>query len=87
MALKTSKSSDIHAEKRLSVELSQIEVVDDTMCEVLRQKSSLERLQIAFGLWRSARKQLFTYIRSLHPDWDEKRINKEVVKRISHGAA
>lgn len=87
MPLKTSKSSDIHAEKRLSVELSQIEVVDDTMCEVLRQKSSLERLQIAFGLWRSARKQLFTYIRSLHPDWDEKRINKEVVKRISHGAA
>ena len=87
MPIKTSKSSDIHAEKRLSVELSQIEVVDDTMCEVLRQKSSLERLQIAFGLWRSARKQLFTYIRSLHPDWDEKRINKEVVKRISHGAA
>ena len=87
MPLKTSKSSDIHAEIRLSVELSQIEVVDDTMCEVLRQKSSLERLQIAFGLWRSARKQLFTYIRSLHPDWDEKRINKEVVKRISHGAA
>ena len=87
MPLKTGKSSNIHAEKRLSVELSQIEVVDDTMCEVLRQKSSLERLQIAFGLWRSARKQLFTYIRSLHPDWDEKRINKEVVKRISHGAA
>jgi hypothetical protein len=87
LPLKTSKSSDIHAEIRLSVELSQIEVVDDTMCEVLRQKSSLERLKIAFGLWRSARKQLFTYIRSLHPDWDEKRINKEVVKRISHGAA
>jgi len=87
LPLKTGESSDIHAEKRLSVELSQIEVVDDTMCEVLRQKSSLERLQIAFGLWRSARKQLFTYIRSLHPDWDEKRINKEVIKRISHGAA
>ena len=87
MPLKTGKSSEIPAEKRLSVELSQIEVVDDTMCEVLRQKTSLERLKIAFGLWSSARKQLFTYIRSLHPDWDEKRINKEVVKRISHGAA
>ena len=74
-------------EKHLSVELSQIEVVDDTMCEILRQKSSLDRLKIAFGLWRSARKQLFTYIRSLHPDWDETRINKEVVKTISHGAA
>ena len=78
------KQISTHKDK---VKLNQIEVVDDTMCEILRQKSSLERLKIAFGLWRSAQKQLFTYIRSLHPDWDEGRINKEVVKRISHGAA
>jgi len=86
MSVKTGESSDFHAQKRLRIEFSQIEVVDDVMCEILKQKSSLERLKIAFGLWRSARKQLFSYIRSLHPDWDEKRISKEVVKRISHGA-
>ena len=86
MSLKTGKSSDFQAQKSLKIEFDQIEAVDDVMCEILRQKSSLERLKIAFGLWRSARKQLFSYIRSLHPDWDEKRISKEVAKRISHGA-
>ncbi len=86
MSVKTGKSSDFQAQKSLKIEFAQIEAVDDVMCEILRQKSSLERLKIAFGLWRSARKQLFSYIRSLHPDWDEKRISKEVAKRISHGA-
>jgi len=86
LSVKTGKSSDFQAQKSLKIEFAQIEAVDDVMCEILRQKSSLERLKIAFGLWRSARKQLFSYIRSLHPDWDEKRISKEVAKRISHGA-
>ena len=86
MSVKTGKSSDFQSQKSLKIEFAQIEAVDDVMCEILRQKSSLERLKIAFGLWRSARKQLFSYIRSLHPDWDEKRISKEVAKRISHGA-
>lgn len=69
------------------MESSRIEVIDDVMCDVLKQKTSLERLIIAFGLWRSARTQLFNYLRSLHPDWDEERICREVAKRISHGAA
>jgi len=69
------------------VESNRIEVIDDVMCDVLKQKTSLERLIIAFGLWRSARTQLFNYLRSLHPDWDEERIRREVAKRISHGAA
>jgi hypothetical protein len=86
LSVKTDESSDSHAQKTPWTEFSQIEAVDEVMCEILRQKSSLERLKIAFGLWRSARKQLFNYIRSLHPDWDEKRISKEVAKRISHGA-
>lgn len=86
MSVKTDESSDFQAQKSLKIEFGQIEAVDDVMCKILRQKSSLERLKIAFGLWRSARKQLFSYIRSLHPEWDEKRIIKEVAKRISHGA-
>jgi hypothetical protein len=86
LSVKTGESSDFQAQKSLKIEFDQIEAVDDVMCEILRQKSSLERLKIAFGLWRSARKQLFSYIRSLHPEWDEKRIKMEVAKRISHGA-
>jgi hypothetical protein len=56
------------------------------MADIYKQKSNLERLKIAFGIWNSARKQLFHNLRSLHPDWDEKKIRREVAKRISHGA-
>ena len=69
------------------MEIIRIEIIDDMMIDILKQKSPLERLKIAFGLWRSARYQLFHYIRSFHPDWDEERIYKEVARRISHGAA
>lgn len=64
----------------------QIEVVDNLMAEVLKKKTPSERLQIAFGLWRSVRIQLYHCLRSLHPDWSEEKILKEVAKRISHGA-
>lgn len=87
MAIKTDEFNDLWIKSRSRTEFGQLEVVDDVMCEILRQKSPFERLKIAFGLWSSARKQLFNYLRSLHPDWDEKRISSEVIRRISHGAA
>lgn len=69
------------------MESSRIEVIDDAMCDVLKKKSSLERLEIAFGLWRSAKTQLFNYLQSMHPEWDEEKIRREIVRRMSHGAA
>lgn len=47
MAIKRGEFSDLRAEKNLGAEFNQIEVVDDVMCEILRQKSSLERIKIA----------------------------------------
>lgn len=64
----------------------QIEVIDDVMAEIYKKKTAIERLRIAFGLWHSARIQLFNCICSLHPEWSEKQIQREVVRRISHGA-
>lgn len=69
------------------LESDRIEIIDDIMTDILKQKTPYERLQIAFGLWRSARHQLFYYISSFHPEWDEKKVLKEVARRISHGAA
>jgi hypothetical protein len=63
-----------------------IEIIDDIMVDIYKQKSSFERLKIAFGLWNSARTQLFHNLRSIRPDWDEEHIRREVAKRISHGA-
>jgi len=63
----------------------QIEVMDDVMAGIYREKTPAERLRIAFGLWRSASLQLVNCLHSLHPDWNEDRIKKEAAKRISHG--
>lgn len=81
------KSSGSYDKNTIIAKMNRIEAVDNVMGKILKQKSPLERLEIAFGLWRSARKQLFFYLRSLHPDWDDAKLHKEVVKRISHGAA
>jgi hypothetical protein len=72
-------------DKQPKLESFQIEVIDDIMIDIFKQKSPLERLKIAFGLWNSARIQLFYYLRSLQPDWDEEKIRQEMAKRISHG--
>jgi Rv0078B-related antitoxin len=63
-----------------------IEVLNDDMAEVLRRKTPAERLAIGFGLWRSARKILRGQLASLHPEWEASHIDREVARRLSHGA-
>jgi Rv0078B-related antitoxin len=70
----------------MSGDLRRIEVIDDAMADVLRRKTPTERLAIGFGLWRSAQKLLRGQLASLHPEWDSERLNREVARRLSHGA-
>jgi hypothetical protein len=63
-----------------------IEVLDDVMAEVLRRKTPAERLAIGFGLWRSARTLLRGQLTSLHPGWTAAQLDREVARRLSHGA-
>jgi hypothetical protein len=63
-----------------------MESVDEAMVEIYIKNTPLQRLQIAFGLWRSAKIILANNLRWLHPEWDEKRLQGEVARRISHGA-
>ena len=63
----------------------QIEIMDETMAEVLRAKTPAERLQIGFGFWTSAQKMLQTHLATQHPDWDAARVSREVARRLSHG--
>ena len=65
--------------------IDRLEILDDAMVDVLKKKSPHERLQIAFGLWRSARYQLQNQLPALHPDWDPDKLNREIAKRMSHG--
>ena len=64
-----------------------IEVPDKEVVEMLKKKTPQERLAIAFSLWRSVKLMLTHHLRATHPDWDEKEIQRETAKRMSHGAA
>jgi len=69
----------------MAIDERNIEVIDDTMAKILREKTPQQRLAIAFSLWTSAKKQLSNYLRAEHPDWSDSMIKKEVAKRLSHG--
>ena len=62
-----------------------IEVMDDAMADILRQKTEVERLRIGLRMWKSARAILRAAIRSEHADWDESQVNREIACRISNG--
>jgi hypothetical protein len=64
----------------------QVEVLDDAMAEVLRRKRPQDRLRIGFDLWISAHKMLTTHIRDIHPDWGQEAVEREVARRLLHGA-
>jgi RNA:NAD 2'-phosphotransferase (TPT1/KptA family) len=70
----------------LRLDSGQIEVVDDTMAEILRHKTPAERIRIGFTMWTSARNMLMTHLKKTHPEWNNDRVEKEVARRLSHGA-
>lgn len=61
-----------------------IEVVDREMAAVLRQKTELERLHIAWGMWHSAWTMLDQILRSERPELTEQQRHIEVARRMSH---
>ena len=69
----------------LRLDPGQIEVMDDTLAEVLRRKTPAERIKIGFGLWTSARDMLLAYLKKTHPEWSIEMVEKEVARRLSHG--
>lgn len=67
-------------------DVREIEVVDDEMARVLAAKTGAERLEIAFGMFRSARRMLTSHLRTEHPQWTEDEVADEVARRLSHGS-
>lgn len=63
-----------------------MELMDPVMTDVLRRKSPTERLEIMWGLWDSARDMTRRILRYQHPDWTDEAVNRETVRRLSHGA-
>jgi len=58
------------------------ESVDDVMTGVYRDIKPEKRLEIALGMWLSARQMLTEAIRSFHPDWTEDQVERTVAERM-----
>jgi hypothetical protein len=63
-----------------------IEMIDDDMVAIMRAKTGVERLAIAYQMYSGAWRMLRAHLQSEHPDWDQKRLELEVARRLSHGA-
>ena len=70
----------------MRLDRGQIEVIDPSMVEILRRKTPAERLSIAFGMWESVRTMLLSQLAEMHPDWSLTQVEREVARRMSHGA-
>jgi hypothetical protein len=64
----------------------QIEVVDDRIAEILKTKSGQERLSMVWDAWAFYEKTIKAYLKNIHPEWKEEQIQKEVVRRVTHGS-
>lgn len=62
-----------------------LEIIDAMMVDLLRKKTPAERLNMASGMWESARVMIRGVVRQEHPQWSDARINQEIARRISHG--
>ena len=70
----------------MRLDSGQIEVIEDQMSEVLREKAPWERITIGFKIWTDAREMLISHLQSSHRDWSQERVLKEVARRMFRGA-
>jgi len=69
----------------MNMNASQIEIVDRDMARFLTQKTEGERLRVAWGMWRSARRMLTLQIKSENSGQSDAQILQEVSRRLSSG--
>jgi ABC-type transport system involved in cytochrome bd biosynthesis fused ATPase/permease subunit len=72
--------------KALRLDRGQIEVVDDRVAEILKTKSGRERLNMVWDAWTFFEKTVRAYLKNRHPEWTDEQIQKEIVRRVTHGS-
>ena len=70
---------------RWRLDAGQIEVVDEAVAAILRQKTPAERIAMAADAHRTARAMLAAQIRAQNADWSEDQIQREVARRWTRG--
>jgi hypothetical protein len=63
-----------------------IEWIDDEMAGVWRSKTPAEKNAIIDAMFRSARRMLASAVREQHPQWSPAEVDREVARRVAHGA-
>ena len=58
-----------------------IEILDDAMVEVLRRKTSVERVAMVLDAEQTMCQMLEAHIRWRHPDWNAKQVACEIARR------
>ncbi len=59
--------------------------MDETMAEIYRGMTGVERLQVWKRLWKFARRLIEADVRENHPDWQEEEIQMETGRRMLSG--
>jgi len=72
-------------EKTIRLDRGQIEVVDDTVAEILKKKTGLERLKMVWDSWNFFCQGIEAYLKNIHPEWTHEQIQKEIVRRVMYG--
>ncbi len=64
----------------------QIEVVDEAVAVILRQKTPAERIALTCAAHRTARAILTVRIQAQRADWSDEQVQREVARRLTCGA-
>ena len=69
----------------MEIDTRNIEILEKDVVKILKTKTPEERLKMAFDMWKMVKRQLEHYFKMTHKEWNEKRVQQEVAKRMSHG--
>ena len=64
---------------------SAADVIQPEMARVLAAKTESERLRIAWGIWRSARRMIERIVAAERPELSAVEVQTIVARRMSHG--
>jgi len=72
---------------RTSYDFSRLEMPDERVIAILRNKSTVERFRLANEANKTARALIAGRLKTVHPDWTQEQVASEVARRMLHGTA
>ena len=70
----------------MQYETSRWERMSDEMVAVMKQKSGIEKLKIASGMWEMAQQFILINLQKEHPAWTLEQCQRETAKRMTRGS-